>query len=208
MEKPFTPITIGIAGGTASGKTTFARELVSRLKTDRIIYISHDSYYKDLKDLPFEERIQQNFDHPDALETDLMIAHILKLKNGESVDIPVYSFKNYIRLPEVRHVSPQPVIIVEGMLIFAIAELREILDVKIYVDTDTDIRFMRRLKRDIEERGRTVDSVYEQYLREVRPMHEAFIEPSKRYADIIIPRGGRNKIALDLVTARIRSYLN
>ncbi len=208
MEKPFTPITIGIAGGTASGKTTFARELVSRLKTDRIIYISHDSYYKDLKDLPFEERIQQNFVHPDALETDLMIAHILKLKNGESVDIPVYSFKNYIRLPEVRHVSPQPVIIVEGMLIFAIAELREILDVKIYVDTDTDIRFMRRLKRDIEERGRTVDSVYEQYLREVRPMHEAFIEPSKRYADIIIPRGGRNKIALDLVTARIRSYLN
>ncbi len=180
---------------------------MARLHTDRVIYISHDSYYRDLKNLPFDERVRQNFDHPDALETELMIAHILKLKKGQSVDIPVYSFTDYIRLPEVVHVLPQPVIIIEGLLILAISDLRDILDVKIYVDTDTDIRFMRRLKRDIEERGRTVDSVYEQYLREVRPMHEAFIEPSKRYADIIIPRGGRNKIALDLVAARVRSCL-
>lgn len=208
MATNFTPITIGIAGGTASGKTTFARELVAQLHTDRVIYISHDSYYRDLKDMPFEERVKQNFDHPDALETDLMISHIQQLKNGQSVDIPVYSFTEYVRLPEVMHIEPQPVIIVEGLLILAIRELRDILDVKIYVDTDTDIRFMRRLKRDIEERGRTVDSVYEQYLNEVRPMHEAFIEPSKRYADIIVPRGGRNKIALDLVVARIRSCLD
>ncbi|GAP39666.1 uridine kinase [Flexilinea flocculi] len=204
---PHVPITIGIAGGTGSGKTTFSQELVARLKTDRIVYLSHDSYYKDLSHLPLEERIKQNFDHPDSLETDLLVKHILDLKAGKSVDIPVYSFVTHTRTAEVIHIMPQPVILVEGILIFAIKELREIMDVKIFVDTDADIRFMRRLKRDIENRGRTIESVYNQYLQEVRPMHDAFVEPSKRYADVIVPRGGKNTIALDMVAARIRSYL-
>ena len=202
-----TPIIIGIAGGTGSGKTTFSRELVSRLKTDQIVYISHDSYYKDMGDMPFEDRVKQNFDHPDSLESDLMVQHLLSLKAWGSVDVPVYNFETYTRTSEVECISPQPVILVEGILIFAIKELRDIMDVKIFVDTDADIRFMRRLKRDIEDRGRTMESVYKQYLQKVRPMHEAFVEPSKRYADIIVPRGGRNKIALDMVAAKIRSYL-
>ena len=208
VSKSFHTITIGIAGGTGSGKTTFSQELVSRLNTNKIVYISHDSYYKDLSYLPLEERKKMNFDHPDSLDTDLMIQHLILLKEGKSVDIPVYDFKTFTRTEQVEHITPQPVILVEGILIFAIKELRDLLDIKIFVDTDADIRFMRRLKRDIEERGRTMESVYDQYLNEVRPMHEAFVEPSKRYADIIVPRGGRNDAALDMLAAKIRDYLS
>ncbi len=208
VSKSFHTITIGIAGGTGSGKTTLSQELVSRLNTNKIVYISHDSYYKDLSYLPLEERKKMNFDHPDSLDTDLMIQHLILLKEGKSVDIPVYDFKTFTRTEQVEHITPQPVILVEGILIFAIKELRDLLDIKIFVDTDADIRFMRRLKRDIEERGRTMESVYDQYLNEVRPMHDAFVEPSKRYADIIVPRGGRNDAALDMLAAKIRDYLS
>jgi len=208
VSKSFHTITIGIAGGTGSGKTTFSQELVSRLNTNKIVYISHDSYYKDLSYLPLEERKKMNFDHPDSLDTDLMIQHLILLKEGKSVDIPVYDFKTFTRTEQVEHITPQPVILVEGILIFAIKELRDLMDIKIFVDTDADIRFMRRLKRDIEERGRTMESVYDQYLNEVRPMHDAFVEPSKRYADIIVPRGGRNDAALDMLAAKIRDYLS
>lgn len=201
-------IVIGIAGGTGSGKSTFSHELVSRLPTDRIAYISHDSYYLDLGHLPFEERVKLNFDHPDSLDNELFVSHLKKLRDGEPVNIPVYDFKTFTRTHQVEQVAPQPVILVEGILIFAIQEVRDQLDFKIFVDTDVDIRFMRRLKRDLEERGRTIESVYEQYLREVKPMHDAFVEPSKRYADIVIPHGGKNVAALDMVAAKIRDHLS
>ena len=201
------PIIIGIAGGTGSGKSTFSRELILRLRTGRILHLSHDSYYRDMSDRPFEERIKVNFDHPDALETELLIQHLVDLRALKPIDVPIYDFKTHTRVPEVQRFEPQPVVLVEGILIFAIPELRELFDVKLFVDTDADLRFMRRLKRDMQERGRTIESVYEQYLDKVRPMHEAFVEPSKRYADLIVPRGGRNTVALDMVTANIRSHL-
>ncbi len=202
------PYVIGIAGGTGSGKTTFSRELVATLMTNRIVYISHDSYYRDLSDLPFSERVKINFDHPDSLETDLMIRHLEILRSGKAVDIPIYDFVEHTRSDKTEHVEPQPVILIEGILIFAVKELRDLMDMKIFVDTDADIRFMRRLTRDIEERGRSLKSVCDQYFNVVRPMHEAFVEPSKRYADIIVPRGGRNRAALDMVAAKIRSHID
>lgn len=209
MDTPFAkpPYVIGIAGGTGSGKTTFSRELVATLMTNKIVYMSHDSYYRDLSDLPFSERVKVNFDHPDSLETDLMIKHIEMLRKGEPVDIPIYDFVEHTRAKETEHIEPQPVILIEGILIFAVKELRDLMDMKIFVDTDADIRFMRRLQRDIEERGRSVKSVCDQYINVVRPMHEAFVEPSKRYADIIVPRGGRNHAALDMVAAKIHSHM-
>lgn len=209
MEKlnTITPYIIGIAGGTGSGKTTFSRELVSSLMTNRIVYISHDSYYRDLGHMAEEDRKKVNFDHPDSLETELLIEHLNELKAGRSIDIPVYDFVHHTRSDKVQHFEPQPVILVEGILIFSIQELREQFDMKIFVDTDADVRFIRRLERDIEERGRSVQSVCEQYLNVVRPMHDAFVEPSKRYADIIVPNGGRNPAVLDMVTSKIRSHL-
>ncbi len=198
---------IGIAGGTGSGKTTFARELVMRLGTSSIIYLSHDSYYKDLGYLPLEERKKKNFDHPDLFETDLMVKQINQLKNGETINVPVYDFTQYTRSKEVMVVKPQPIILIEGILVLAVKELRDLMDIRLFVDTDADIRFMRRLHRDMIERGRTMDSVFDQYLAQVRPMHEAFVEPSKSYADMIIPRGGYNQPALDMVAAKIRSQL-
>ena len=209
MEQPFAkePYVIGIAGGTGSGKTTFSRELVATLMTNKIVYLSHDSYYRDLSDLPFSERVKVNFDHPDSLETDLMIKHIEKLRAYQPVDIPIYDFVEHTRAKETEHIEPQSVILIEGILIFAVKELRDLMDMKIFVDTDADIRFMRRLQRDIEERGRSLKSVCDQYINVVRPMHEAFVEPSKRYADIIVPHGGRNRAALDMVAAKIHSHM-
>ena len=197
------PVTIAVAGGTGSGKTTIANEIVKRVGADRIAYIQHDSYYFDLGRLPLDPRNLPNFDHPDALETDLLIEHLRALKADRAVDIPVYDFTTHRRMPHTRRVEPHPVILVEGLLIFVEARLRGLFDVKIFVDTDGDIRFIRRLRRDIAERGRSMESVVDQYLSTVRPMHLEFVEPSKRYADVIIPEGGFNTVALDMVVARI-----
>ena len=209
MDTPFAkePYVIGIAGGTGSGKTTFSRELVATLMTNKIVYLSHDSYYRDQSNVPFSERVKVNYDHPDSLETELMIKHIENLRSYQPVDIPIYDFVEHTRAKETEHIEPQSVILIEGILIFAVKELRDLMDMKIFVDTDADIRFMRRLQRDIEERGRSVKSVCEQYINVVRPMHEAFVEPSKRYADIIVPHGGRNRAALDMVAAKIKSHM-
>jgi uridine kinase len=197
------PVTIAVAGGTGSGKTTVANEIVKRVGANRIAYIQHDAYYFDWGRLPLDPRNLPNFDHPDALETDLLIEHLRALKADRAVDIPVYDFTTHRRLPHTRRVEPHPVILVEGLLIFVEARLRELFDVKIFVDTDGDIRFIRRLRRDIAERGRSMESVVDQYLSTVRPMHLEFVEPSKRYADVIIPEGGFNTVALDMVVARI-----
>lgn len=201
------PITIGVAGGTGSGKTTVALKILERVGFDRVAYLPHDAYYRDASHLPPTERARLNFDHPDSLDNDLLISQLKRLQAGESVEIPVYDFKTHSRLPETRHVDPQPAIMVEGILIFADKRLRELMDVKIFVDTDADIRFIRRLRRDIEERGRAPMSVIDQYLNTVRPMHLEFVEPSKRYADVIIPEGGHNEVAIEMVAARLRALV-
>lgn len=209
------PLIIGIAGGSGSGKTTIAQKVRATLAQeagsqggDSVTMIEHDAYYRDRADLSFEERSQLNFDHPDALETSLLVEHLRALQAGESVDIPIYDFKHHRRSGEVRHVSPVPVVIVEGILVFVEAALRDELDVKIYVDTDSDIRAFRRIRRDIEQRGRTFDSVREQYYKTVRPMHLLFVEPSKRYADVILPEGGDNRVGVELVSALVERVRN
>lgn len=202
-----TPLVIGIAGGSGSGKTTVANVVLKRVGSHRIAFLPHDAYYTDLSHLPFEERLKVNFDHPDSLETDLMIEHIQQLKAWNPIHLPVYDFTTHSRTDKTILVEPQRVILVEGILIFVEKALRDQMDVKIYVDTDADIRFIRRLQRDIAERGRTVQRVIEQYMSTVRPMHMEFVEPSKRYADVIIPEGGLNTVALDMVTARVESLL-
>jgi uridine kinase len=201
------PLVIGIAGGSGSGKTTVAQEILSRVGADRIAYIQHDSYYKDLTGLPPAQRAEVNFDHPHSLETALLIKHIKSLRDLHAVDVPVYDFSTDSRTAKTLRVEPRGVIIVEGILIFAEAKLRELFDIKIFVDTDPDLRFIRRLHRDIAERGRSTESVIQRYLSTVRPMHLEFVEPSKRYADIIIPEGGFNAAALDMVVARIEALL-
>lgn len=207
MEKKPKPLVIGIAGGTGSGKTTVANVILERVGMDRIVFLPHDSYYRDLSNLTLSERGRINFDHPDSLETELLVQQIRDLREWRSVDKPVYDFTKHVRSTKVIHTKPQRVIIVEGILIFAEPELRELFDVKIYVDTDADIRFIRRLERDIAERARTMQSVIEQFYKTVRPMHLEFVEPSKRYADVIIPEGGLNVVALDMVIARIEELL-
>ena len=202
-----TPIVIGIAGGTGSGKTTVAEVILNRVGADRIAFLAHDAYYRDLEDLPRAQRDMINFDHPDSLETDLMVRHLEALRRWEAVEIPVYDFTIHSRTARTRRIEPQPVILVEGILVFAEPALRSLFDVKIFVDTDADIRFIRRLQRDIEERGRTAASVIQQYQTTVRPMHLEFVEPSKRYADVIIPEGGLNTVAMDMVVARTQSLL-
>ncbi|MFB0546331.1 MAG: uridine kinase [Anaerolineae bacterium] len=199
------PIIIGVAGGTGSGKTTVSETILDRVGRDRIAYIQHDSYYKDRSHLPFEERAKLNFDHPDALESDLLVKHLKALRAGQAIEVPIYDFTTHGRMSQTRRVEPRRVILVEGILIFADKALREMMDIKIYVDTDADIRFIRRLERDITERGRSMRSVIDQYLSTVRPMHLEFVEPSKRYADVIIPEGGFNPVALDMVVARIEA---
>ena len=202
-----TPLVIGIAGGSGSGKTTVAQEILQRVGPDRIAFLQHDAYYKDLSGLPPVQRAAVNFDHPNALESELMIRHIEQLKRGESVELPIYEFASHSRTKESFTVKPRAVILIEGILIFVEPDLRNICDVKIFVDTDSDIRFIRRLQRDIAERGRTEDMVVKQYLATVRPMHLEFVEPSKRYADVIIPEGGMNVAALDMVVARVEALL-
>jgi uridine kinase len=207
MPKRATPLVIGIAGGTGSGKTTVANVILERVGAEHIAYLPHDAYYKDLHDLPVIQRAVINFDHPHSLDSDLLIQHIHALVAGEAVDLPIYDFKTHTRTKETYHIEPQPVILVEGILIFTDREMRKLFDIKLFVDTDPDIRFIRRLERDIEERGRTTESVIQQYLATVRPMHLEFVEPSKRYADVIIPEGGWNTVAMDMVVARIKAML-
>lgn len=201
------PVTIGVAGGTGSGKTTVSTQILERVGSKHIAYLPHDAYYRDLKDLSAEERARINFDHPDSLETELLIEHVRRLKRRESVNIPVYNFTTHTRDEATVAVGPQPIILVEGILIFTSSDLRDELDIKIYVDTDADIRFIRRLSRDIAERGRTAESVVEQYLKTVRPMHLKFVEPTKRYADVIVPEGGFNLVAVDMIADRIKSMM-
>lgn len=207
MTKRATPIVIGVAGGTGSGKTTLANVILERVGAKHIALLTHDAYYKELKHLSYEERSAVNFDHPDSLDTNLMIEHLKQLRNWECVGQPVYDFRTHSRTDQVRRIEPQPLILVEGILIFAEPDLRKLFDVKIYVDTDADIRFIRRLQRDIEERGRSAESVIHQYMHTVRPMHLEFVEPSKRYADVIIPEGGLNAVAMDMVVARLKALL-
>lgn len=202
-----TPLVIAIAGGSGSGKTTVANAILNSVGSDRISYLPHDAYYRDLSKLPYNERKLVNFDHPNSLESELLIDHIQKLKRWEFVELPIYDFTTHSRTKETIIIEPQLVIVVEGILIFAEPALRDLFDVKIFVDTDGDIRFIRRLERDIAERGRTMNTVINQYLSTVRPMHLDFVEPSKRFADVIIPEGGLNQVALDMVIARIEALL-
>jgi uridine kinase len=198
---------IGVAGGTASGKTTVSKRILEAVKADHLAYLQHDAYYRDLSHLPFAERQAFNFDHPDSLEDELLIAHLEALQQGQAVEIPVYDFTQYVRTSERILIQPKPVILVEGILIFADKALRQLMDLKIYVDTPDDLRFIRRLQRDVLERGRTVEHVIEQYLDTVRPMHLEFVEPSKRHADVIIPHGGRNIKGIQMVVAQIERML-
>ncbi len=208
MEPKYNPIVIGIAGGTGSGKTTVANVILNRVGTEYIAFIPHDAYYKDLTELSRSQRDVINFDHPDSLESDLLVEHVQALQRREPVEIPIYDFTTHSRTEETTHIDPQAVILVEGILIFAESKLRDLFDVKIFVDTPPDIRFIRRLKRDIEERGRSVESVILQYQTTVRPMHLEFVETSKRHADVIIPEGGLNTVAMDMVVARIEALLS
>lgn len=200
------PLIIGVAGGSGSGKTTLAKNL--NLAIPNSVILSHDFYYKDNRDIAFEERLKMNYDHPNAFDTGRMVEDLRKLKNNETIERPEYSFITYTRLDETVRIEPAPVIIVEGLLIFDSPELLELMDIKIFVESDADIRFIRRMMRDVKKRGRTVDSVVEQYLSSVKPMFDQFIEPTKRHADIIVPRGGKNEVALSMILARIRSTIN
>lgn len=202
IHKP--PLVIGIAGGSGSGKTTVANAVLQRVGRHRIAYLPHDAYYREF---PGKLHDQINFDHPDSFENELLIEHVRTLRNWKPVELPVYDFTTDMRNGQTIHVEPHRVILVEGILIFADAELRSLFDVKIFVDTDPDLRFIRRLQRDINERGRTTENVVRQYLKTVRPSHLEFVEPSKRYADVIIPEGGMNRVALDMVIARIEALL-
>jgi len=197
-------LVIGVAGGSGSGKTTVVRRIVESLGDDQVTVIEHDRYYRDRSDLRLEERAAMNYDHPNSLETDLLVADVQALKAGRSVHVPVYDFARYARRPETDLAEPRRAIIVEGILIFTDAALRDLMDVKVFVDTDADTRFIRRLRRDVAERGRTMESVVDQYLATVKPMHLEFVEPSKRYADIIVPQGGHNVVAIDMLLTFIR----
>jgi uridine kinase len=197
------PLVLGIAGGTGSGKSTVSQKILSALPPGAGVILDHDAYYRDQPNLPFEVRARTNYDHPDALETELLIEHLRALRAGQPVKVPLYDFRQHLRRPETRLVSPAPIVVVEGILVLADERLRELMDVKIFVDTDADIRVMRRIRRDMEQRGRTFAQVREQYYQTVRPMHLHFVEPSKRAADLIVPEGGENKVALDLIIGRL-----
>jgi uridine kinase len=201
------PIFIGITGGTGSGKSTIAREIYKKFGEQCIAMIEQDSYYKDQSQLSFEDRIKTNYDHPDAFDTELIVKHLNMLLSGQAVEKPIYDFEVHNRKNETITVAPREIVILEGIMILEDTKIRDLLDIKIYVDTDADVRIIRRMVRDINERGRTVESVINQYLNVVRPMHMQFIEPTKRYADIIIPEGGHNKVAIDIIVANIKQFL-
>ena len=205
ITSPMSPFVIGVAGGSGSGKTTVVRRIVDSLGPDQVTLLDHDRYYRDRNDLRLEERAALNYDHPDALETDLMVTHVRALKAGQAVDVPQYDFTRHARLVETNTFQPRRALIVEGILVFTDAALRDLMDIKVFVDTDSDTRFIRRLRRDVAERGRTMDSVIDQYQSTVKPMHLEFVEPSKRYADVIIPLGGHNTVAVDLLLTLLRS---
>ena len=200
-------VALGVAGGTGSGKTTVARAILSAVGRDRIAFLEQDSYYRDIEWRSEEELLAHNFDHPNAIDNELLIAHVEALKNGSAVDVPVYDFVTHRRTEETKRVESRPIILLEGILLFVEPRLRALLDFKVYVDTPSDVRFIRRLHRDLRERGRTLDDVVRQYESTVRPMHLEFVEPSKRSADVIVPHGGENRVALEMVTARLEQLL-
>jgi len=199
------PLTIGVAGGSGSGKSTVVAALVEAVGSENVALLPHDAYYRPYSELSLDDRRRLNWDHPDRLETELLVRHLSDLAAGVSIERPVYDFNTYSRLPQTERVEARPVVILDGILILIEPTLRELLDIKVFVDTDADIRFIRRLRRDIVERGRELSSVIEQYLKTVRPMHLDFVEPSKRYADLIIPEGGYNKVAIEMLVARVRA---
>jgi uridine kinase len=201
------PFVVGVAGGTGSGKTTVAQQVVASVSGAQVVMLAMDHYYRDQTHMPFEERVKVNYDHPEAFDNDLYLAHIQQLLAGQAIAMPQYSFTEYTRTTQTVAVRPAPIVVLEGIVVLVDARLRELMDLKVFVDTDADVRFIRRLERDIAERGRSVGSVVQQYLELVRPMHLSFIEPSKRYADVIIPHGGHNAAALDMLTARIARQL-
>lgn len=201
------PLFVGVAGGSGSGKTTVVERIMQGLAPHPVTLIHHDAYYRDYSELTLEERARINFDHPDALETELLVEHLDALREGKAVEVPVYDFTTHARTERTRPAAPTPVVVVDGILVLAERPIRERLDIRIFVDTDADIRFIRRLQRDIEHRGRTVESVVEQYRETVRPMHLEFVEPSKRYADVIVPVGGENEVAIDMVVTKLREVL-
>jgi len=200
-------LVLGIAGGTGSGKTTVARAIVDRIGSEKVAYLEHDCYYRDLSELDIEARRQVNFDHPDAFDTDLLVSHVKALRAGHAIEQPVYSYTESVRLTETQRIEPRPVVVVEGILVLENPALRSLMDVKLFVDTDDDIRLMRRLRRDTAERGRTMEHVLGQYEATVRPMHLAFVSPSRRHADVVVPRGGRNRVAIEMVSDALRRRL-
>jgi uridine kinase len=200
-------IILGISGASASGKSLLANTIVTELGSDQVVVISEDSYYKDQSHLPFEERAKTNYDHPNSLDHELLFNHLMALQKGESIDVPVYNHSQHTRSKETRHVGKHTIIVLEGILLFVEQQLRELMDIRIFMETALDICLIRRLKRDIKERGRSIDSVIKQYEDTVRPMYLQFIEPSKRYADLIVPRGGGNRIAIDMIKAKMRELL-
>ena len=201
------PFVIGVAGGTGSGKTTVSRRIQEAVNVRHIAYIQHDNYYRDQAQLSMDQRVRTNYDHPDSLETELLVQHLVRLRAGQAIDMPMYDFSLHTRSTQTQRIEPAPIILLEGILIFVEKELRELMDVRIFVDTDADIRFIRRLRRDMNERGRSLDSVVQQYMGTVRPMHMEFVEPSKRYADIIVPRGGDNRVAMEMIVSRVQALL-
>jgi uridine kinase len=201
------PVALGVAGGTGSGKTSVAQAILDQVGRERIAFLAQDSYYRDIEWRSETQLLHHNFDHPDALDNDLLVRHLHELKAGRPVEVPIYDFVRHVRTAATEHVEPRPVILLEGILLFVEPGLRELLDLKVYVDTAADVRLMRRVRRDIEERGRTVDDVFRQYSETVRPMHREFVEPSKRWADVIVPQGASNRVALEMVIARVEQLL-
>jgi len=199
---------VGVAGGSGSGKTTVVRELVRGVDPGRVALLPHDSYYRDFRHLTFDERARVNFDHPDALETPLMVEHLDTLLRGEAIEMPTYDFTTHTRAPATVRIEARDVVLVDGILVLAEPELRRRMDIRIFVDTDADLRFIRRLMRDVKDRGRTPDSVVDQYCATVRPMHLEFVEPSRRHADLIVPEGGENRVAVDMLITKVRSILD